>query len=369
MKKKKREQNRLKQLLAQIKSGAILRSLRFQFIITITLVIIGYLIFTLTILFVDVEESPISESLIAYPVEVICDSGVPCVDGIKLINLDDGSSEFIDAGHFEPITMRFSPDGKIVAVGSGTSLRLYNAVTLEPIFIFDGEASPASWSPDSSMLAVVSGGYGSEPYGLHILQMDSFHAEQITEGLFVSRFTSWSPDGIKLLFSTGERFYDGMDIFLLDIQSSEVTRITNNSDSHVSPNWSSDGTKFVYASGEEKWNSLVIQNEIEILDIIEIDVEYIGRPEWVMNDERIVLFVQENGGSVLYMLDPQTRDMISVSDKKSIAGYDISADGERVVYLTTRENELCIFDLVSQERTCLEGENPFYWGQPVWVRS
>jgi Tol biopolymer transport system component len=106
--------------------------------------------------------------------------------------------------------------------------------------------------------------------------------------------------------------------------------------------------------GDEIWNDLDFAGQ------------RVGRPEWVLDDEYLVYFVNENRGSYLYMFQLETGETIRLTDKP-LSGHGISRKGEKVVYLTTRpDSNLCVIYLRTLHETCFPDETPYSSGVPSW---
>lgn len=325
---------------------------------------------------INIAQVSEDEEFIAFPVQHLCNNEVICARHIKIINPNDRSYFYIETDAISPLSLSFSPDGQILSYFSGDgTLHLFDMQTLKEIYQrqFDVSLSYVggfSWSSDSQILAILfSHEYHAFPRNLHFLHRDTWVYEQVTEGMDVSSIMSWSPVENRLAFSANPSVGLGKnDIYLLDASTYEITNITNNPGHNYSPNWSSDGQRIVHTVGDNQISGLAIRDETEVYQVIDIDARWFGRPEWVLNDEHIVLFIQVNGGSVLHIVDIATGEVSLLDTPNRISGHDISGDGERIVYLTTRSTgDLCIIDLVTQDRQCFADENPHFWSEPLWT--
>ncbi len=312
---------------------------------------------------------------IAFAVQYYCDGYISCPKDIKIIDPDNGSSITINTDTIDPLNVAFSPDGQILSyLSSNGILHLFDMQAYEQLHQlhvnFFGFRR-YQWSPDSNTLAIIEGANRTSLHNLYFLDIHTGTYEQITSGLNVVS-ASWSPDSSQILLSASEAaglIYGSTDIYLLDLETSEMTNITNHPGYNHSPDWSSDGSRFVYVSGETRPERLVIRDETRILQKIEIDADWFGSPQWVLDDQSIVLFVQEKN-SILGIINLETETFSFLSGRDPITGFDISGDGEHLVYITTAPtSDLCTIDLTSGHKVCFGDEPTFFFAAPVWRYS
>ena len=323
---------------------------------------------------VPVDSQDEHTDLIAYAMQIDCEGPVYCPEGVKVLNPDSESYIYIDSGRIEPTTVEFSPDGQYISylttdwrlvIFSLRTLRITNWLQLTHPYGY-------RWSPDARTIAIVE--YDeTHPSNLYLWDQRTWEFEQKTFGVYVGSHVSWSPDSTKLLYSAGvTRDYDD-DIFLLDVSTGRITNITNNPGVNHSPAWSLDGSRFAYVSGDSRPTKIIIRDENEVLQELDLQRQWIGDPRWVLDDEKIIIFSNEaisdeHGGSVLYLVDLATGEANLAYEQVPISGFDVSANGTRVVYLTTLtyDNVFCVVDLVTSDQRCLEDETPFFWAVPVF---
>ena len=298
-----------------------------------------------------------------------------CAKDIKIINPNNGSFIYIQTESLSAGTIRFSPDGQILSYYENmgllrfvdvASLTEINALPIQSLLGIRGY----EWSPTGEYIAILNQPDSTSPQNLYLLHTETWHYEQITNGMDVSSFVSWSPDGERLLFSasvTGD--LASSDIYMLHIGDHEMSNLTNNQAFNMSPDWSSDGQRIVHIMGGGRADSIVIRTRETVEQVIDIETDWFGLPEWALDDNYIMLFIQDEN-SILHLLDPTSQTLTMLANGASMSGYDLSENGREVVFLTTApDNRLCILDLITNDEQCFEDETPYFAGVPVWQSS
>lgn len=337
------------------------------FKVRIVLVVVFHLSFSITY----GQQIEDDADLIVFAVSGFCEHVMECPQNIKIMNPDTGNSVLIEVGSVVPDLIHFIPDRHLISyLTSDGMYHVLDLIRLEEIFSL--QLSPFLhtydyWSPDFNWIAISNRDDPSSLYNLFLLDTQSWERKQIIENLYVGSQLSWSPDGKHLLFPASELGEWGTyDIFLLDFETLEYTNITQNAGHNYYPAWSSDGQRFLFTSGASVPDHITIIEGDEISKVLDFAGQWIGRPEWVLDDEYFVYFVNENRGSYLYMFQLETGETVRLADKP-LSGHDISTDGEKVVYLTTRpDSNLCVIYLRNLHEICFPDESPYSSGRPSW---
>ena len=113
--------------------------------------------------------------------------------------------------------MAYSPDGKRIASGSGSTLRVWAAQTGQNALNLGGHTGPVhtvAFSPNGKR--IVSGGYDADPK-----LWDAQTAQQIP----IARLYTWrnesaaySPDGMRIVYTSSDNTFAVSDVTVLEAQ-------------------------------------------------------------------------------------------------------------------------------------------------------
>ena len=166
----------------------------------------------------------------------------------------DGTEKFTLSGHKDEVgSVRFSPDGRLIATGSWDgSLILWNASDgsrIKSLPASAGEIYALAFSPESNFIA-----FGGTEKALWIVKTDDLNlSADIFELENTVRAVDWSPDGKKILVSDSSG-----KIYL--VNKSGIVKIFDfHTEAAVSVKFLNDGVHFVSASYDKKfalWNLL-----------------------------------------------------------------------------------------------------------------
>ena len=116
-------------------------------------------------------------------------------------------------------------------------------------------AAPAL-SPDGRKLAMVLTTTGNPK--IYLMDVQTRHLRQVTQGWSIDTEPTWSPDGKRLLFTSNR---DGSpQVYSLDVASKRVTRMTFEGHFNAQPKWLPTGDEFVFMHGEDGSFSIARQS-------------------------------------------------------------------------------------------------------------
>jgi TolB protein len=102
--------------------------------------------------------------------------------------------------------------------------------------------SSVAWSPDSKEVVYSMAG------SLWRQKIDSFEAQQLTDGAGYDYQPDWSPDGKSVIYVSYQK--DAMELWLLDVETGAITQLTHGGGVNVEPRWSPDGKQIAFVSTE-----------------------------------------------------------------------------------------------------------------------
>lgn len=179
---------------------------------------------------------------------------------IKSMDIQDlDASAYKTIGEGRVYITEYSPDGKILAVGTSLGVIFYDTTDYHQISKINVmSVEKVGWSPNGDFLAVYGGG------GLFIYNYGNQNVSSLEDGdeVFATEQISWSPDG-KYLAATSLRMYYA-DVWVWDATSGEkvhelsLHKVFSASKYAVGIAWSLDGRKLAGsfsvtgASGEDE---------------------------------------------------------------------------------------------------------------------
>jgi Tol biopolymer transport system component len=254
----------------------------------------------------------------------------------------------------------WSPDGKRVAFQSDREGGQYQIWTMnsdgsDPRQLSHEESDDRHpiWSPDGTQLAFDSG--TSVMREIWLMNADGSNRHQLTKVDAFASFPSWSADSRQLAFYT---YKAGVtDLWTVAADGTGVRQLTkgladerksNCTNACHRPAWSPDGSTIAISGGDHRTVWTVDVNSTSMTQITD-GVEHTHFP-WYLPDGRlawVVEYIQQGGGAYTDVVaaDPARPTATQVLLKNvSVQGpYEISADGQRVLFHSPRAGNFDIY--------------------------
>ena len=187
----------------------------------------------------------------------------------------DGSGQRRLTRHAKPKELAWSPDGRMLAIGSHASggprdVYVMNAdgtglLNLTP---GPGGGEALSWSPDGRKIGFRSLRDGSgEIYvvnvdGTGLRRLTHLTRNPLSSGATTFSGPAWSPDGKKILFVRvgWGRGLSNSEILVMNADGSRQRNLTRNPAPDGDPVWSPDGRKIAFVSKRDGYGEIYVMN-------------------------------------------------------------------------------------------------------------
>lgn len=207
-------------------------------------------------------------------------------------------------------------------------------------------------------------------YRIHVRDWDKQNDVDITPVPREHFLPSWSPDGKEIAFTTDRN--NDAEIYVMNIDGSNSRNLTwSPMSSDMSPSWSPDGKEITFISNRngKKFELFKMDtNGFNQKMIISLDGD-IREPAWGINNK--IAFALEKGGvSNLYMVDPDGKNLIQLTNTKSWNGQPAwDSEGKRLAFSSTRSGNANIWIMDIVDKKCKNVTNKtdkdsFF---PCWV--
>ena len=152
------------------------------------------------------------------------------IDGTNILNLTKNSKR----NNGLPI---WSPDGSMIAYESDDDLIIANSDGSHPIKLVEAnQPMGMRWSPDGKKIALAAEGTQYMEY--YVLEINGPSLIKLTEGAVANHFPpSWSPDGTKLVFMMATED-ENEGIYVINGDGSGLKRLTKGQAEGFAPVWS-----------------------------------------------------------------------------------------------------------------------------------
>ena len=264
----------------------------------------------------------------------LCARSAPAVSGLQPVARASPTLRALGRLAFAASTENGSPLDLYTINADGTGLRnVTKSVEAD-------DRSP-SWAPDGLSIAF-NGGQG-DARDIHVIDVASGSARNLTKGDGINYDPAWSPDGRQIVFAsertddqTGE-YDDNFELYARR-QDGEVAKLTRNDADDVDPVWSPDGAVIAFSSKRDgNWEIYAMNADGSGQRNLTNDPADDEEPAWSPDggkivfvsdrDDRAELYVMNSDGSAAHGLTKAT----TIPTGKSSPAW--SPDGRRLAFL------------------------------------
>ena len=188
---------------------------------------------------------------------------------------------------------------------------------------------------------------------LHIVSADGATVQPIAPELEVAGTGSWSPDGKWIVIGASEAIGEGL--FKIPVEGGPASRLTKGRAAH--PVWSPNGRLIVYHGPEVAGTAplLAVTPEANPVEMPPIRLNAWGeRIRFVPNGNALVYMQRGTPSQDFWLLDLTTRSTRQLTRLRNSAGirtFDVTTDGQSIVFDRTRENsDVVLIELAGSQR-------------------
>jgi Tol biopolymer transport system component/tRNA A-37 threonylcarbamoyl transferase component Bud32 len=230
--------------------------------------------------------------------------------------------------------------------GAGDGLWLYKDGEAREVWKgADGAlSSPPGVAPDGDWATIVLPRAGKPQ--LHLISADGAELKALAESIAVQGTASFSPDGAWIV--TGGSDAEGPGLFKIPMDGSDPVRLT--ADPGFNPVWSPKGDLIVYAGPSVAGLPplLAVRPDGTSVDLPEIRVVVGGQRYRFLPDGTALVYMEDPIGPfrLLDLATMQTRDLAQLSNLVAMQTFDITPDGQRIVFDRLQDNsDIVLIDL------------------------
>ncbi|WP_353409556.1 Tol-Pal system beta propeller repeat protein TolB [Arenicella sp. 4NH20-0111] len=217
------------------------------------------------------------------------------------------------------------------------------------------------WSPDSSKIAFVN--LTAKGPVVKVINLTDGRVEDIANFKGVNSAPAWSPDGQKIAYSSSQ--HGSPDIFIYDTVTRQHERISTHYAIDTEPNWGPRGESFLFTSSRSRKPQIFRYSLLDqSLTRMTFEGDENANASYDPEGKNIVLV--HDGGNIVLM-DPESRELMWLTNAKFDESPSFSPNGDMVLYMTEQgfEPTMIVASIDGRVRTRVE----FVQGdvrEPAW---
>jgi hypothetical protein len=200
----------------------------------------------------------------------------------------------------------------------------------------NGDELPAL-SPDGTTIAFVSRRTGND--SIFLMKVDGSDLRRLTAPITDGgdSWPSWSPDGRSIVFGS-DRELGGDDLWIIDADGTGLRMLFDDPDqSDLWPAWSPSGDVIAFVSTTaDRTGSNVYMVRPDGTGLTQVTSESATRytrPSWSPDGSRLLVTADQDGRSVMYLMDADGSNRVVVDSAGVSGGFGVfTPDGEQIVF-------------------------------------
>jgi TolB protein len=205
--------------------------------------------------------------------------------------------------------------------------------------------SPA-WSPDSRRLAYVS--FENNISTIYVQTLRTGNRIKVSSRAGINGAPAFSPDGRKLVLTLGG--IDGnLDIHVLDLASREAAQLTTNRSIDTEGTWSPDG-RSIYFTSDRSGGPQVYRVGVNggSPERITFEGSYNARPRLSPDGSKLAMVHLDRGNYRIAVLDLDSRDLLVLSGGRQDESPSFAPNSDSLIY-ATRQGRNGVLETVSAD--------------------
>ncbi len=281
-------------------------------------------------------------------------------DGNRLAEINEDNNEVTkswvvegEPGYYHVVFESSFWTQHLFDIRDGSSTPIVSAINNVPRYL--------TWHPDGDEFAYAWSRVNEPVYKARLdenNEVPNNAVEIVTQGMRQYTELQWSPDGTKVAFSAniGDRDFADYHVFIMDADGGNVINVTENIEGlqnmhgpFYDPVWSPDGSLLAFTPEvladdgvNTDWEVFVVQADGEGLQRLTNRVHATKRFPSFTADGQHVIYVSLWPDNALYKVDINGENndpLFGEQGYESIAGLEVSPNGEHVAFVAQRVNE------------------------------